>query len=156
MSGADLLIGIATIAVAVAGFTGLAASLVSAGTPWTHGQRLRLRIIVSSSFSVMFESLLPPTLFAVSSDSRTSIVVASAAAGIYALVLTVGRGRQLAGAHVLPNRSVQLGLLAATSATALFLCDVVLGSLTVYVFALGIQLSVAAISFYSLVAPATS
>ena len=54
---------------------------------------------------------------------------------------------------MLRTRSVQLGLLAATGATTLFVADVVLGSLTVYVLALGIQLSVAAISFYSLVAP---
>src|SRR5262249_22195151 len=156
MPGADLLIGIATIAVAVAGFTGIAASLVPAGTPWSPDQRLRVRIIVSSSFSVMFESLLAPTLFWAVGDARGAVVFASLAAGVYALALTVLRGRQLADAHALRNRSVQLGLLAATCATALFLVNVALGSLTIFVVALGIQLSVAAVSFYSLVAPSNT
>ena len=59
MPGEALLIGIATIAVVVAGFTGVTSTLVPPGGSWHPAMRIRQRAIVSTSFNVMFESLAP-------------------------------------------------------------------------------------------------
>jgi hypothetical protein len=66
MPGEALLIGIATIAVVVAGFAAIAPALASDRAGWTVGQRYRLRGIVSTSFNVTFESLLPAVIFPLS------------------------------------------------------------------------------------------
>ena len=151
MPGSDLLIGIATIAVAVAGFSGIAASLIPSESPRIPALNLRLRVIVSSSLSVLFESLLPPALFPALGDARAAIVVASGLAGVGSLVLLGLRVRQDALAQSLRVRSVPVTVATVASSSVLFLVNVALGSLSVYVLALGIQLAVAAFSFYSLV-----
>jgi hypothetical protein len=59
-------------------------------------------------------------------------------------------------ARALHMRATQLILAAAVGSIVLFILDaLVFGSLTVYAAALCVQLSVAAISFYSLVSAAT-
>ena len=63
MPGEALLIGIATIAVVVAGFAAIAPGLAADRAGWSVGQRFRLRAIVSTSFNVTFESLLPAVIF---------------------------------------------------------------------------------------------
>lgn len=59
MPSEALFIGIATIAVVIAGFTAITSGLSSATGTWDAGQRIRQRAIVSTSFNVVFESLAP-------------------------------------------------------------------------------------------------
>jgi len=63
MPGDALLIGIAQLAIVVAGFTAISATLLPGGSKWTPAQGIRLRTIVSTSFNVAFESLLPLIAF---------------------------------------------------------------------------------------------
>lgn len=152
MPGEVLLIGIATVAVVVAGFAAIAPGLAPDATGWTDRHRIRLRGIVSTSFNVTFESLLPVALFPAIGDERTTIVVASALVFVYVFVVVSVRARQLILARALQGRSTQLLIIAGLGATALFgLNAVAFGSLTPYALALLTQLSVSAISFYSLV-----
>jgi hypothetical protein len=155
MPGEALLIGIATIAVVVAGFAAIAPGLASDRAGWTVGQRFRLRGIVSTSFNVTFESLLPAVIFPALDDARTTIVVSSALVFVYALLVIGVRGRQLIQSGAPWVRWTQFVVASGITATALFgLNAVVFASLTVYALALCIQLSVGAISFYSLAAGA--
>ena len=155
MPGEALLIGIATIAVVVAGFAAIAPGLASDRAGWTVGQRFRLRGIVSTSFNVTFESLLPAVIYPALNDARTTIVVSSAVVFVYALVVIGVRSRQLIQAGLPWVRWTRFVVASGFTATALFgLNALVFASLTVYALALCIQLSVAAISFYSLAAAA--
>ncbi len=155
MPGEALLIGIATIAVVVAGFAAIAPGLASDRAGWTVGQRYRLRGIVSTSFNVTFESLLPAVLFPAVNDARTTLVISSAVVFVYALFVITVRYRQLVQAGVPWVRWTHFVVASGITATTLFgLNALVFASLTVYALALCIQLSVAAISFYSLAAGA--
>jgi len=155
MPGEALLIGIATIAVVVAGFAAIAPALASDRAAWTIGQRYRLRAIVSTSFNVTFESLLPAVLFPALDDVRTTLVVASALVFWYALFVIVVRTRQVVRAGMPWVPWTRFVAASGITATALFgLNALFFASLTVYALALCLQLSVAAISFYSLAATA--
>jgi len=153
MPGEALLVGIATIAVVVAGFAAIAPGLASDRVGWTAGQRYRLRGIVSTSFNVTFESLLPAVMFPALNEARTTLVLSSAIVFVYALFVIVVRGRQLIQARVPWGRWTQFIAASGITATALFgLNAVIFASVTAYALALCLQLSVAAISFYSLAA----
>jgi hypothetical protein len=153
MPGEALLIGIATIAVVVAGFAAIAPGLASGRTDWTVGQRYRLRGIVSTSFNVTFESLLPAVIYPAVNDVRTTLIIASAIVFVYALFVISVRTRQLIRSGLPWVAWTRFVAVSGFTATALFgLNALVFGSLTVYALALCIQLSVAAISFYSLAA----
>jgi hypothetical protein len=155
MPGEALFVGIATVAVVVAGFAAIAPALAAGGSAWTAGQRFRLRGIVSTSFNVTFESLLPAVLFPALNDARTTIVLTSAVVFCYAVFVISFRARQLilAGTRWVAWTRFVVGM--GVSATALFgLNALVFASVTAYALALCIQLSVAAISFYSLAAAA--
>lgn len=155
MPGEVLLIGIATVAVVVAGFAAIAPGLGPDAAAWTDSHRIRLRGIVSTSFNVTFESLLPVALFPAIGDERTTIVVASALVFGYVLIVVSLRLRQLIRAQALYGRATFLLVFAGLTATALFgLNAAVFGSVTPYALALLTQLSVSAISFYSLVTEA--
>jgi hypothetical protein len=155
MPGEAVLIGIATIAVVVAGFAAIAPGLTSDRAAWTFGQRFRLRGIVSTSFNVTFESLLPAVLFPALGDVRTTIVVSSAIVFVYAVFIISVRSRQLVQSGVPWVRWTRFVVASGITATTLFgLNALVFASVTVYAIALCIQLSVAAISFYSLAAGA--
>jgi hypothetical protein len=155
MPGEALLIGIATVAVVVAGFAAIAPALASDRAGWTVGQRFRLRGIVSTSFNVTFESLLPAVIFLALDDARTTTIISSAIVFLYALIVIGVRSRQLIKAGVPWVRWTQFAVASGFTATALFgLNALVFASLAVYALALCIQLSVAAISFYSLAAGA--
>lgn len=156
MPGDVLLIGIAQLAIVMAGFTGISATLMPAGSTWTASQRIRFGVIVSVSFNVMFESLLPVVAFPALGVERTAIVLASALVAIYLVVIVAVRARQAAGAEALQAGSTELILIAAIGSIVLFGLNAVLfGSLTVYALALCVQLAVAVISFYSLITTAT-
>lgn len=155
MPGEPLLLGIATIAVVVAGFTAVTANLVPPEGAWPPGMRLRQKAIVSTSFNVMFEALAPSIAFAASGDERTALTVVSALAAVYATGIVTWRGRQFLRAGGLRSRSTVVLYTLGPIATALFWATaIVFTSVAVYALALCVQLSVAVVSFYSLVAAA--
>jgi hypothetical protein len=153
MPGEALLIGIATVAVVIAGFAGIAPGMTSDRLPWSAAQRYRVRAIVSTSFNVTFESLLPVVLYPALAGERPTLVLSSALVFAYAVFVISVRARQLRQTGALRTRWAQVATAEGITATALFGLNALLFmSLTVYALALCIQLSVAAISFYSLVA----
>jgi hypothetical protein len=92
-------------------------------------------------------------LFPALGSERTSLVLASGLVFAYLLVVVVIRARQMRRAGALGSRPAQIMFLAGPAATALFgLNALAFASLTAYGLALLIQLSVAALSFYSLLA----
>lgn len=153
MTGEALLIGIATVAVVVAGFAAIAPGIAPDASHWTTGHRIRLRAIVSTSFNVTFEALLPAVLFPALADERSTLVLASGLVFAY-LVFVIGiRTVQLLRADALRGLPARLAVFAGVAATALFgLNALVFVSLTAYGLGLLLQLSVAAISFYMLLA----
>ena len=155
MPGELLLLSIASIAVAVAGFTGVTSSLVPPGGTWHPAMRVRQRAIVSTSFNVMFEALAPLIAFAWLDDARAAIVVASLGVAVYATAVVVVRARQFLRAGMNRTRSAVALFALGPTATLLFWANgLVFASLAVYALALCIQLSVAVISFYTLVSSA--
>jgi hypothetical protein len=153
MPGEALLIGIATVAVVVAGFAAIVPGIAPDGAQWTVAHRIRRRAIVSTSFNVTFEALLPAVLFPAFNDERATLVTASALVFAYVLGVIGVRSVQLSRAGALRGLPARLSVAAGFGATALFgLNALVFVSLTAYGLALLIQLSVAAITFYSLLA----
>jgi hypothetical protein len=155
MPGEALLLGIATIAAVVAGFAGITATLAPPGGAWNATMRIRQRAIVSTSFNVVFESLAPSIAYAWIGDLEAALVVASAGVAVYATGIVVWRGRQLLRAGSARTRSALVLFTLGPTATLLFWANaIVFASLAVYALALCIQLSVAVVSFYSLVSAA--
>ena len=155
MPGEPLLLSIATIAVVIAGFTAVTSTLVPPGGSWHPAMRIRQRAIVSTSFNVMFEALAPSIAFAWFGDAHQAIVVASLAVAIYTTVVVAVRGRQFRRAGMNRTRSaVVLFALGPTAALLFWANALIVASLAVYALALCIQLSVAVISFYTLVSAA--
>ena len=157
MPGEALLLAIASIAAIIAGFTAVTAALTPPGGSWTAVHRIRQRAIVSTSFNVVFEALLPVISFAWLDDVREAVVVSSALVALYTAWIVVSRGRQLYHAGGLQTWGGRLLFVPGTAALLLFALNALLfGSVAVYALALCIQLSVAVISFYQLVAAASS
>ena len=157
MPSEALFIGIATIAVVIAGFTAVTSGLTPPTGAWDAGQRIRQRAIVSTSFNVVFESLVPSIVFAALGDARTSLVLASAGVALYTLAVVVVRGRQMFRAGAFTNRSARVLFVLGPLACLLFAANAfVFVSAGVFALALCVQLSVAAVSFYSLVSSASS
>ena len=155
MPGEPLLLSIATIAVVIAGFTAVTSTLVPPGGSWHPAMRIRQRAIVSTSINVMFEALVPSIAFAWLGDARAAIVVASLGVAIYTTVVVIVRGRQFVRAGMNRSRSAVALFALGPTATLLFWANaLVFASLAVYALALCIQLSVAVISFYTLVSAA--
>lgn len=151
-----LLLGIASIAVAIAGFTAVTAALTPPGGSWSQVRRIRQRAIVSTSFNVVFEALLPVIAYAWLAEVRQAMVVSSAAVALYALWVIVTRGRQLYHAGALRTWSGRLLFVPGITATLLFAANALLfGSVAVFALALCVQLSVSVLSFYQLVAAAS-
>jgi hypothetical protein len=157
MPGEALLLNISLIAVAVAGFSGVTATLTPPGGAWHPAMRIRHRAIISTSFNVMFESLAPLIAFAMLDDVRGAFVVASAVVAVYATGIVIVRGRQLLAAGGPRTRSAMVLFALGPTATLLFWSNaLVFGSLGPYALALCLQQSVAVVSFYSLVSAAES
>ncbi|HET9680790.1 MAG TPA: hypothetical protein VFP19_02040 [Candidatus Limnocylindrales bacterium] len=155
MPGEALLLGIATIAVAIAGFTAVTSTLVPPGGAWHPAMRIRQRAIVSTSFNVVFESLAALIVFAWLGDARQALVVASAGVAIYATGIVVWRGRQMVRAGGKRTGAAVALFALGPIATLLFYANALaFGSLAIYALALSVQLSVAVVSFYSLVSAA--
>jgi len=157
MPGEPLLLAIASIAAVVAGFTAVTATLTPPGGSWHPSMRIRQRAIVSTSFNVMFEALAPLIAFLWLDDVHSAIVVASAGVAVYATGIVVWRARQFMRAGAIRAKSTLVLFTLGPIATALFWLNAfVFASVAVYALALCVQLSVAALSFYSLVSAADS
>ncbi len=157
MQGEALLVGIATIAVVVAGFTAVTSTLVPPGGSWSPALRIRQRAIVSTSFNVMFEALAPLIAFAWLADTRSALVITSAGVAVYALGIVLLRARQIVRTGGYRTRAGLVLMVAGPTATLLFAANaLVFASVAVYTLALCVQLSVAVISFYTLVSAAQS
>ena len=157
MPGEPLLLEIAAIAVVIAGFTGVTATLAPPGGTWHPAMRIRQRAIVSTSFNVMFESLAPSIAFAWLGDARPALVAASAGAAVYTTGIVIWRGRQLLRAGGNRTRTAVVLFTLGPTATLLFWANAfAFGSVAVYALALCLQLAVAVVSFYSLVSGAES
>lgn len=147
-----LLLGIASIAAVIAGFTAVTAALTPPGGAWSPVHRIRQRAIVSTSFNVVFEALLPVIAFAWLADVRQAVVLSSALVALYAAWIVVTRGRQLYLAGGLRTWGGRLLYVPGLTALLLFAANaLVLASVAAFALALCFQLSVAVISFYQLV-----
>jgi hypothetical protein len=156
MPGEALLLAIASIAAIIAGFTAVTAALTPPGGSWSQVHRVRQRAIVSTSFNVVFEALLPVITFGWLADVRQAVVLSSAVVALYAGWIVVTRGRQLYRAGGLRTWGGRLLFVPGIAALILFAVNALaLGSVAVYALALCVQLSVAVISFYQLVAAST-
>src|SRR6266581_9394279 len=100
-----LLLGIAQIAVVIAGFTAVTSALTPPGGSWSPDARIRQRAIVSTSFNVLFESLLPVIAFAWFGDARTALVLSSVAVALYAGWVVLARARQFLRTEAFHTRS---------------------------------------------------
>ena len=157
MPNGGLLLGIAQIAVVVAGFTAVTSALTPPGGSWSLDQRIRQRAIVSTSFNVLFESLLPVIAFAWFGDARTALVLSSVAVALYTGWVLAARARQFLKTDAFRTRSGRLLFILGPLAWLLFAANAIaFASVAVYALALCIQMSVAVISFYTVVAAASS
>jgi len=154
MPSEALLLGIAQLGAVVAGFTAVTAVLQPQGGSWSPALRIRHRSIVSTSFNVMFEALVPVIVFAWLADVRSSMVVSSAGVAVYVGWVVALRVRQFVRTGAIHSRSGRVLLLIAAAAFGLFAANVLLASVAVYALALCVQLAVAVVSFYTLVATA--
>ena len=151
-----LLIGIAQIAVVMAGFTAVTSALTPPGGSWSPDQRIRQRAIVSTSFNVLFESLLPVIAFAWFGDARRALVLSSALVALYVAWVIGARARQFLKTEAIKTRSGQLLFVLGPLAWLLFAANAVaFASVAIYAIALCVQLSVAVLSFYTVVAAST-
>lgn len=157
MPNDTLLLGIAQIAVVIAGFTAITSSLTPPGGSWSLDQRIRQRAIVSTSFNVVFESLLAVIAFAWFGDARTALVLSSVAVAVYTAWVLTARARQFLKTETFRTRSGKLLFVLGPLSWLLFAANAVaFASVAVYALALCIQLSVAVLSFYTVVAAASS
>ncbi len=156
MPSEGLLLGIAQLGAVVAGFTAVTAVLQPPGGSWSSALRIRHRSIVSTSFNVMFEALIPLIVFAWLADVRSSLVVSSAGVAVYVGCVVGLRLRQFVRTGAIRARSGQVLLLIAGGAFLLFAANVLIASVAVYTLALCVQLAVAVVSFYTLVSTALS
>jgi hypothetical protein len=104
----------------------------------------------------MFEALVPLIVFAWLADARSSVIVSSAGVAVYVGWIVAVRLRQFIRTGAIRTRSGQVLLLIAGAAFALFAANVLIASVALFALALCVQLAVAVVSFYTLVAAAMS
>ena len=156
MEGDALLIGIGTFGIGTAGFAAVAASLRSESRLWTPAHSLRVRVIVSTSFNVAFESVVPLIAALLLGNVHSALVVASLVTGTYLLWIVAFRVRQIVQTRAIHLRSAQVMLGTAVLSLSLFVLNAFLfASVGVYALAMCFQLATAAVSFYSLIAETT-
>jgi hypothetical protein len=146
-----VLLGVAQLAVALAGFAGVVAVFRSEGD-WTELQAFRLSVLVRNSLGVMFMALLPLVFFAVYGSAPTAIGIASGSSAVWMLLTVVQLQRQwlrFGAFRTWPNlTSTTLAVLA----TALFVVNAVwLDTAWPYVAALCLVLLTAALAFQRMV-----
>jgi hypothetical protein len=156
MEGEALLVGIGTFGIGTAGFAAVAASLRTESKRWTPVHSLRVRVIVSTSLNVAFESVVPLIAALILRDIHFAVLVASLVTGTYALCIVALRGRQVMQTRAIRLRSTQVMVGTGLLSVALFLLNAFLFvSVGVYALAMCFQLATAAVSFYSLIADTT-
>ena len=137
VDGDALLIGIGTFGIGTAGFAAVAASLRSESKRWTPVHSLRVRAIVSTSFNVAFESVVPLIAALILGDMHSALVVASLVTGTYALGVITFRGRQFVKTRAIRLRSGQVMITTGVMSTTLFLLNALFfASVGVYALAL--------------------
>ncbi|HEY7527335.1 MAG TPA: hypothetical protein VIA82_10950, partial [Candidatus Limnocylindria bacterium] len=88
---------------------------------------------------------------------RTALILASAVVAVYAGWVVLARARQFLKTDAFRTRSGQLLFVLGPLAWILFAANAIaFASVAVYALALCVQLSVAVLSFYSVVAAASS
>jgi len=156
MEGDALLVGIGTFGIGTAGFAAVAAGLRSESQRWTPVHSLRVRAIVSTSFNVAFESVVPLIAALILNDVHSALQIASLVTGAYALVVVALRLRQFIQTGAYRLRSGQLMVITGVMSVTLFLLNgFFFAAVGVYALALCFQLATAAVSFYSLIAETT-
>jgi len=156
VEGDALLIGIGTFGIGTAGFSAVAAGLRSESERWTPAHSLRVRAIVSTSLNVAFESVIPVIAVLAMGNMHSGLVIASLVTGIYGLVIVGLRTPQWVRAGGIRKRSMLVALpMGYLSVVLYFLNAFVFASVAVYAMGLSLQLLVAAISFYGLIAETT-
>jgi hypothetical protein len=156
MEGEALLVGIGTFGIGTAGFAAVAASLRSESKLWTPAHSLRVRVIVSTSFNVAFESVVPLIAALILGNMHSALVVASLVTGIYVLWIVAFRGWQVVHTRAIRLRPAQVMVGTGVLSLALFLLNAaIFVSVGVYALAMCFQLGTAAVSFYSLIADTT-
>lgn len=157
MHGEALLLGIAQIAIVTAGFASLASVFRRDAGHWTPWHAVRLRGLVTATLSATMFSLLALVLYAAVADEGRTFAIASALMTLYIGVIMVVRERQMARAHVVRvrmNAFLLLGfatILVVSAANALWWA-----SLAGLATALSIELLMAFVLFYSLLAESTA
>jgi len=115
-----------------------------------------VRAIVSTSFNVAFESVVPLIAALILGDLHSALMIASLVTGTYALCIVALRGRQFLQTGAFRLRSGQVMLATGVFSVTLFLLNAFFFvSVGVYALALCFQLATAAVSFYSLIADTT-
>lgn len=156
VEGDALLIGIGTFGIGTAGFSAVAASLRTESKRWSPAHSLRVRAIVSTSLNVAFESVIPVIAVLATGNMHSGLVIASLITGVYGLTIVGLRTPQWIRAGGMRNRSMLIALPMGYISVALyFLNAIVFASVAVYAMGLSLQLLVAAISFYGLIAETT-
>ena len=151
MEGEGLLLAFAQIAVIVAGFAGVAASLRQS---WTASERVQFQILVVASLAIMFFALLPPILFYVTHDAQVSLRLASAGYGLYTAQIVTRRVRAFRRARIAQRAPMWTLVVGATVALLLMLLNVAfLGSAGIHALGLLPGLYVATVEFRLFVTP---
>jgi len=142
-----LLIGIAQLGVALAGFAGVVAVFRREATR-TEIQAFRLRVLVRNSLGVMFMALLPPVFFSASGDARVALGIASGSSTVWMVLTLVQLQRQWIRTDAFWSRANLIQLPLAIGATGLFAANALsLDTTWPYVGGLCLVLLTAAIAF---------
>ncbi len=156
MRGEGLLLGIAQIAIVTAGFAGLASAFRREAGNWSQWHAIRLRGLVTATLSATILSLLPLLLYAGLGDEGSAFAVASAVMAVYIGMIMVVRERQMARAHALRVRINVFLLLGFAAILVVSVANALRwASLAGFATALMIELLMAFVLFYSLLAEST-
>ena len=118
-----LLIGIAQLGVAIAGFAGVVAAFRQ--EPLADLQSYRLHVLVRTSLGVTFMALLPSLFFAAFRDERQAIGSASGSSAVWMLLTVIALQRQLLRVGSFWSRQNLISLPFAIIATGLFAVNAV-------------------------------
>ena len=147
-----LLIGIAQVGVAIAGFAGVVAAF-RREAEWTPIQALRLRVLVQTSLGVMFMALVPSVFLSSFGDGGRAIGWASGIAAIWIALTLVQLQLQMVRTQALAvgSRTNLVSLAPAILALVLFAANAVAVDPTRYVAGLLLVLLSAAVTFQRLI-----
>lgn len=147
-----VLIGIAQLAVTIAGFAGVVA-VFRQGPDWTAIQSLRLRVLVQSSLGVMFMGLVPSVFRSAFGDEVLAIRWSSGLAAVWIALTLIELQLQVRRTRALPilSRANLISLAPAVIALILFAVNAVVVDPTRYVAGLLLVLLSASVAFQRLI-----